>query len=303
MLVLPGDFHITSQQADCVILICFFLIANLLVELHFHHEAVDERKKDSKLKELNPFHFSELTAAEKSRKNRLQNEILETEMGTHFSLFKNETWVKRLSSGHSDQCECHGKDSVKITDFVKNTNKIGNFVREKVKHPPILFGGSGDGKHVPWKYPGGGIYTQPGVWVNVNGVMITVAQKVVLFGGEKGGEKVVNRYKAEIHTESGFLEFSKNPLMQEHEFDDDDFFMVKKIDEADDGGTGFKYVTIRSKSLTLINQQLQFLVYRYPESDKLSRVSKDTDYISFSLNENDRQTVKVPIWVEAAKVQ
>merc|ERR1712076_337756 len=96
-------------------------------------------------------------------------------------------------------------------------------------------------------------------------------------------------------------------MMQERVFDeDDDFFMIKKINEADDGSLGHKYIIIKTKSLKLINQQLQHLVYRAPVSDtflrKLNR-NKATDTIRLSLNEEyASQEVKIPVWVEEAKV-
>jgi len=202
---------------------------------------------------------------------------------------RNETWSHRLSLS-STSCSCRKDEkTISIFDF-KKQSEIEQTSYRKLPLQQTTFAGSKSTAPISWKWPAGGIHAQPGQWIPLHGVMLTLITDHV------------DIYKVEISAKLGYLEFSRNPDLNNQHFDDDKYFQVKKLNEAEDHHSGFRFITLKSKNLMLLNQQLSFLIYRFPDSDKLNILSRE-DMISLTFNDDDQnQSVVIPVTVEPPKV-
>lgn len=287
-LDLPLGITISSHQADCLVIICIFIITNIVINFKHHRDLQDHSKFSKVYKQINPLFYEPLSEQDQGLKARFVRKIQHAE-NFQPKLERNETWSHRLSLS-STSCSCRKDDkTVSIFDF-KKQSEIQQTPYQKLPIQQTTFAGSKSTAPISWKWPAGGIQAQPGQWVPLHGVMLTLISDHV------------DVYKIEISAKFGYLEFSRYPDMNNRHFDDDKYFQVKKLNEAEDHHSGFRFITLKSKNLMLLNQQLSFLIYRFPDSDKLNILSRE-DLISLTFNDDDKnQNVVIPVKVEPPNV-
>ena len=223
-------------------------------------------------------------------------------------------------------------EEIKKIKYVKDKNFKNEFgfYHKKGKNEIIFTGGEGR-QHKFWHYPGGGIRAEIGQWSNVKGLICT-------YPGEEEGQTTykidinveggyVDFLKEPTFSDTKSDDYSvidytyeqnknidkQNYYDDEHEalYDDEIrakagqsksnfLWTIKKQNPATDNQIGYKNILIKSSNLEILNQQLLYLYYRFPDTDKI-QIRRQMDEIVINLNEDNfgkSQEIKVPIFVE-----